>query len=95
MGGIGIQGVWFNWYCAQQRAKGLPVLAQLSDIARADMKAAKHKLQMAQSRFQNMPVTVRRTSYTSKDGEIVAWFGQLFSSFPLFVSLFCLANRYV
>ncbi len=41
---IGIQGVWFNWYCAQQRAKGLPVPATLSDVPKADMKAAKAQI---------------------------------------------------
>jgi len=73
---IGIQGVWFNWYCAQQRAKGLPVPAQLSDVSKADMKAVKAQIaDLAQTRFQNMLVTLRRTNYTSKKGEIVERLG--------------------
>ena len=73
---IGIQGVWFNWYCAQQRAKGLPVPAQLSDVPKTDMKSAKAQIaELTQTRFQNMPISIQRTSYRNKKGEVVERLG--------------------
>ena len=50
--------------------------AQFSDVPTADVKAAKNQIaELAQSRFQNMPLSIRPTSYTSKKGEIVERLG--------------------
>jgi len=69
---IGIQGVWFNWYCQQQRASGLPVPEKLGEVPNAAMKATKAKVaELAQTEFQNLPLTIRTTSYTSKKGETI------------------------
>ncbi|MCC6613311.1 MAG: hypothetical protein IT320_07515, partial [Anaerolineae bacterium] len=69
---IGIQGVWFNWYCQQQRTKGLPVPTQLSDVPKAEMKAAKASIaDLAQTEFPLTPLTIRRTTYMSKKGEVI------------------------
>jgi len=69
---IGIQSVWFNWYCAQQKEKGLPVPTTLSDVPKADVKTAKVQVaELAQARFQNLPISICRTSYTNKKGEVV------------------------
>ncbi|MEP7284807.1 MAG: hypothetical protein ABI947_03445 [Chloroflexota bacterium] len=73
---IGIQGVWFNLYCQQQRAKGVPVPTQISDVPKAEMKAAKARIaEMAPAEFQNTLLTVRRTSYTSKKGSVIERLG--------------------
>lgn len=73
---IGIQGVWFNWYCQQRRAKGLPVPEKLGHVPKAEMKDAKAQIvELAQSKFQNMPITIRIASHTNKKGEIVERLG--------------------
>jgi len=75
---IGIQGVWFNWYCIQQRAKSLPIPATLRDVPKADVKAAKVQIaELVQTRFQNMPISIRRTTYTSKKGTGIERLGAL------------------
>lgn len=73
---IGIQGVWFNWYCGQQRARGLPVPAQMSDVPKAEVKAAKAQVaELAQTRFKDMIVMIRPMSYSSRRGKVVERIG--------------------
>lgn len=73
---IGINAVWFNWYCEQQRAKALPIPENLGDVPKAEMKAAKVQIaELAQAEFQNRLLTIRRTSYTSHKGEVVERMG--------------------
>jgi len=73
---VGIQGVWFNWYCQQQQARGLPVPEKFGDVPKVAMKAAKAQIaELAQTEFQNMPLTIRRTSYRSKNGEFIERLG--------------------
>jgi hypothetical protein len=78
---IGIQGVWFNWYCQQQRAKGLPVPEKLGDVPKAEMKAAKARIaELAETEFQNMPLTICPTTYTSTKGAHVERLGAFTAS---------------
>lgn len=73
---IGIQGVWFNWYCQQQRAKGLPVPEKLGDVPKAEVKPAKARIaELAQSEFLNMPLVIRRASYADKKGAVIERLG--------------------
>jgi hypothetical protein len=41
---IGIQGVWFNWYCQQQAAQGKPVPERMSDVPKSEMRTAKARV---------------------------------------------------
>ncbi len=73
---IGINAVWFNWYCRQCAANGEPIPAQPGDIPKGAAKAAKAQVtELAQIHLQNYPVTIQRTSYIDKKGQSVERFG--------------------
>lgn len=73
---IGINAVWFNWYCRQQAAKGEPIPFQPGDVPKKIAKEAKAYItELAQTNLQNFPVTIRRTTYIDKKGQTVERLG--------------------
>jgi len=73
---IGINAVWFNWYFRQQVAKDEPIPAQPSDVPKKIAREAKaYVTELAQTRLQNFPVTIGRTIYVDKKGQVVERLG--------------------
>jgi hypothetical protein len=73
---IGINAVWFHWYCRQQAAQGKTIPKTPGDIPKADAKAAKaHVNELAYTHLQNFPITIQRTTYTDKNGKLIKKLG--------------------
>ncbi len=73
---IGISAVWFNWYCRQQAAQGKPIPKTPSDVPKAAAKAAKVQVtELAWTHLSNVPLTLRHTSYTDRNGKAVMRMG--------------------
>ncbi len=73
---IGINAVWFNWYCRQCAVKGEPMPAQPGDVPKAAAKEAKVRVtELAQTQLQNFLVTIQRASYIDKKGQAVERLG--------------------
>ena len=60
-GSIGLNGVWFNWYCQQQTAAGnIPPTTQ-RDVPKVAVKQAKAEVaRLAESDWQGLPLIVKR-----------------------------------
>ncbi len=73
---IAINTVWFNLYCREQAAQGLPITASMSDIPKAEARAAKQRIaELAQTDFRDMQMAIRPTNYTDKKGNTVERLG--------------------
>ncbi len=78
---IGINAVWVHWYRQQQAAIGAPIPEQPGDIPKAAAREAKARVtELAQTHLQNFPVTIQRTHYTDKKGQLVERLGAFASS---------------
>ena len=62
-GSIGLNGVWFNWYCQQQVAAGKALPTTQRDVPKDAVKQAKAEVaRLAESDWQGLPLTIRRES---------------------------------
>jgi hypothetical protein len=73
---IGINAVWFHWYCRQQAAQGKPIPKTPGDIPKAAAKAAKaYVTELTYTHLQDFPVTIRHTNYSDKRGQTIERLG--------------------
>ncbi|MHB8624592.1 MAG: hypothetical protein ACYDBJ_13325 [Aggregatilineales bacterium] len=73
---IGINAIWFNWYCRQRVANGEPLPAQLGDVPKKAAKEAKARVtELAQTHLRSFPVTIQRASYVDKRGQTIERLG--------------------